>query len=456
MPATVSDIRQQRQRIEEQRYEAFLAWEREKLLTDELTDQSERLAAPMENEFEYVLTDRGLAVELKVETERGWDVTYEPVREVLEKGLQRAEEQATLHPEWKFELERRRIEREEWEEIEAFVVGEKDALALIVFSPRPDAKDSVAIDGYGQERAMMRRVVRTKKGVSIKSSSLHQNNYQALQASVEAIGYSLPDGMSSEDRLRQRYWITEQPPAGYDWSDVARRAYDLSLGEQLGGEWYAGRRPMEVTDALAFVKKQPDLIEQHMRAIQEVMRSIQDHAERALQLEHHRYNFAAALDARLHGQEVTSVSEAGETAREEGKEFAPDCPVLNSGEAQLEQQGFAGEVLCTCPFCGKKVKIDPCASQIKCSACTAEVRDGVVISEGTSRQKEQKKQLGAAALTAVEVEEVLERQIVKIGDIARTSTGKKLEVRQAISVGGAQRYWADFETGEIVEKISLN
>jgi hypothetical protein len=192
-----------------------------------------------------------------------------------------------------------------------------------------------------------------------------------------------------------------------------------------------------------------------MRAVQEVMASIKDHTDRATRLELHRYNFAAALDARLHGQEVTSVADAGDIAREEGKQFDPDCPTLNGAEAQLEQQGFIGEVLCTCPFCGKKVKIDPCSPQIRCSACTAEVRNGVVVSEGTTREKAQKKVLGGAAIAAA-VQTSEEKQVARVGDIMRSPTGKKLELQQNVVVGGVVRYWVDIETGEAVAHVSSN
>ena len=86
-----------------------------------------------------------------------------------------------------------------------------------------------------------------------------------------------------------------------------------------------------------------------------------------------RYNFAAALDKRADGGEVTSLSDAGEGARNEGKSFNRDCPTFDSpttAQGQLEAMGMtSGEVTGTCPFCHETVRFDPCASRIVCSEC---------------------------------------------------------------------------------------
>ena len=352
-----------RERVAQARFEAFQAWEYHRLLTNELTDQSERLAAPMQNSFEYVLTDRGLAVEQITQTEQGEVKTYQHVRDVLEKGLQRAEEQVLLHPEWYFELNRRRLELQEWQEIEAFAAGEHpEAYGLQVFSPHPDAlqDDDIVIDGYnrGRKRTMSRTIIRTENGVRITSMSLDQTNYLALQESVAAVGYTLDADKSSEEILAQRYWITSPPPEGFEWTDVVRRAYDLSLAEQFGGEWYAGRRPMSADDALAFILRHPGPIEQHMRVVQEVMSSVHDAIEQAKLLEHHRYNFAAALGDLLQGKSAASNADAGAGAREQGRSFDPECPTLGSVAEQVQALGY-GEVPASVRFAARKLWLTP-------------------------------------------------------------------------------------------------
>lgn len=449
--------REQVATVAEERFEHYQTWMREQLLTDELTDQSERLAAPMESTFHYVCSDEGLVIQLTEQTAEGPVTHLEPVRAILANGLRKAELQVALHPEWDFELERRRIELEEWGHIEALANGTAPAKTLMVFSPHPDAvrNGSTFIDGYNRERqkTMIRTITRTESGVQITSTSLDQTNYQALAASVAAIGYDLPAGMSSETILAQRYWVNELPPEGFTWADVARRAYDLSLEEQLGGEWYAGRRPMDVTDALAFIREQHDLIDQHMRAVEGVLASVHDRSERASKLAEHRYNFAAALDARLHGKlgEI-DLAEAGDAARAEGLSFEGDCPTLQVPEEILTIQGYKSEVLCTCPFCFKRVWIDPCASNLVCSACAAEVRDGKVVNYGRTRQRQQRQTLGKHAIEAsLAARRLKTRSRIAVGAVRALANGEQVRLEEHISVGSAKRHWRHTQSGKIVE-----
>jgi len=455
--STEQSTREQVAAVAEERFEHYQAWMHEQLLTDELTDQSERLAAPMENTFHYVLSPEGLAIQLSEETDDGTVTRQEPVRAILANGLRKAELQVALHPEWHFELERRRIELEEWDQIEALARGTTPSQTLMVFSPHPDAvRDGTTyIDGYNRERqkTMIRTITRTEDGVQITSTSLDQTNYQALAASVAAIGYELPAGKSSEEILAQRYWIDELPPEGFTWADVARRAYDLSLGEQLGGEWYAGRRPMDTANALAFIREQHDLIEQHMRMVEDVMTSVHDRRERASKLAEHRYNFAAALDARLHGElgEI-DVAEAGDAARAEGLSFEGDCPTLQFPEEVLALQGYKSEVLCTCPFCFKQVWIDPCASNLICSACAAEVRDGKVVNYGRTRQRQQRQALGKETIQAsLASRRSKTRSRIAVGAIQALANGERVRLEEHIGVGSAKRHWRHTQSGKIVE-----
>lgn len=375
-----------RQAVAEQRLVQYEAYEYQRLLLDELTDQSERLAAPMVNSFDYRQGERGL------ETLQG-----DALRPILEKGLRVAVERAANRPEWHFEIARRQLELEELDMAQAMMVelaAGQGHNALVVLSPCPDAvlRQDNSIDGYDRHRKklMVRIIEVSGDGARITSMSLDGSNYKAMQAVVQALGDELPTGLGSEEILARRFRLALDDEDRSLVAGAIREAYDRSLSDQLGGEWYAGRSPIDVQDALAFIRQQGDLLEAHMQAVREVQSTIHDAQQQEHQLEFHRFNLAAALDARLRGQQADDLEAAGRTARSEGREFSRECPTMAGAEEQLASLGY-GEQLCTCPFCFKKVSIDPCANRITCPECHAEVRDGVVVNYGdTSRSKAQK------------------------------------------------------------------
>ncbi|PLS82041.1 hypothetical protein CYG49_00190, partial [Candidatus Saccharibacteria bacterium] len=114
--------------------------EYQRLLIDELTDQSERLAAPMQNKFFYHLDRAGRLV-----SEFGDEIIP-----VLERGLQAAVVEARNRPDITFEVERRALELDETRLLEALARGEIDKTTLVVVSPIPDAVrfGVTTIDGY--------------------------------------------------------------------------------------------------------------------------------------------------------------------------------------------------------------------------------------------------------------------------------------------------------------------
>lgn len=345
-------------RVREQHFEA---WQYDKRLRDEITQQAEILASPMRHTFYYTVGEHGLQSDLD-----------ENLGDVLEDGCLEAEMLAESNPHWQFEAHRRRIEMEEHAEILAFA--------------RAGSPEDV---------------------IAISSMSLDQSNYKALQAVSKRLGYELPDGLGSEDILARRLWLGEPPEAmvvlspcpdavvkdgidigGYnrtrkkmlvrlvtrnagfhdDLLDTIRNTYDASLTEQLGGNWFAGRPPMEFNNAKAFIEAQPDLLSAHMNIVQRIFATEHNYDRRMALLAGPRYNLSAALDDRLHGREVKNLQEAGAAAREEGREFKPDCPTGSFDSGQSLNAASQAEVLgylfgptdgidkcVNCPFCKRLV-----------------------------------------------------------------------------------------------------
>jgi len=321
-------------RRHEARQGDFERWQQDRWRRDEVTDQSERLASPMVNTFDYHLENGALVTDLG-----------EPMRPVFETGLASAEQMAATSTKWQFEVSRRRIELAEFNELEDYAtqIGE---------------------------------------GVRITSLSLDGSDYEGMRAIADTLGYRLPvDRPSSEDILQQRMWIPEGlvvmspiPDAvrvdgidigGYNKQrqkmivriatasgtpsiehqeliDRIRTAYDTVLTDRTGQKHYAGRVKLSNDDARTFIEKQGDLLDSHMEVVNRIFAATHDPQERNTKMAPHRYNLAAALDDRLNGKQVMSLSDSGDNARAEGRDFDGDCPPASTAATAGEQAGRLG------------------------------------------------------------------------------------------------------------------
>ncbi len=440
---TLTDQREAVAAVQHERQACFELYEQDRRKRDEVTDQAERLAAPMESTFEYELTPDGLRSDLG-----------EYILPIVEEGLRVAAHQAQHDPKWVFERDLRAIDVDEQRELAAMAVAERC-------------------------------------GIRITSLSLDQSNYIAMRAIAVTLGHQLPtERPRSEDILRNRMW-TDVPPAmvalspipdavrvqgidigAYDKTrekmlvriatpltlpkdehasliERIRTTYDQSLATQLGGEWFAGRRPMTVKDAKEFIEHpdQADLLAAHMTIVDEVFNATSDKDERIKRLAVPRYNFAAALDDRMNGKKVTSLSDSGNTARAEGKSFDGDCPTAETTTAQMEKLGYRVEpsesiLECVnCPFCRRprgvkaKKKNTPKERSIECQSCFAKVnlRTGERMDNKVTRTV---KKLGKLAVSAIK---------------KKIPLAKKLIRRETLTVGGTVVEHIDPETNDSVK-----
>lgn len=324
--------------VAEARQLDYERWQFERNLRTEATDQTERLASPMVNTFEYSLRPEGLVTDLG-----------EPMRPVLEGGHQSAVDRAKVDTQWIFQAKISEIECEE----------------------------------YNQSESYARQI---GEGLRITSQSLDGSDYEAMRAVAAALGHRLPmERPSSEDILQNRMWIPEGlvvlspiPDAvrvdgidigGYNKQrqmmivriitatgtpmaehqaliDRIRNAYDDVLTARTGKKHYAGRIQMSNEDARTFIEKQGDLLDAHMSIVNRVFAAARDPDERNAHMAPHRYNLAAALDDRLHGRQVDDLASAGDNARAEGKEFEGNCPTAQTAVTagqQAERLGYRVE-----------------------------------------------------------------------------------------------------------------
>ncbi|HEX6257976.1 MAG TPA: hypothetical protein VFZ48_00690, partial [Candidatus Saccharimonadales bacterium] len=269
------------------------------------------------------------------------------------------------------------------------------------------------------------------------------SHYQAMQSAAGAIGAVIPDGLSSEEIVQQRYKFTanderlgqvrmeaeqSKQTLSKGLTGALRRAYDAHLSAELGGEWYAGRPAISKGNALEFVRSQPEIIAQHMAAIKDIMARVADTDARRDMLAAARYNCAAALDDILHGKPVISIEQAGQEARSEGREYEGDCVITppTSTSQQAERLGYRGNslrcVTCPLPNCGKMVDaIATPQGGIACPACNREVRAGRIIDHNQPKATHESLARADKKVPQSERPKLLFKQEIAIGTAAITA-----------------------------------
>lgn len=188
--------------------------------------------------------------------------------EIFDDAIKEAKMVVDENPNLLFELRRRLIERGELDDIKAMARGElytddgEPVNTIVVPSDFPpelmDAGQDVG--GYNADRkqTMLRVITREENGnILMKTQSLDGSNRQAL----EAIYKSLRKQPQPGELLSQR--INLNLPAEWQGSLINNLTdtYDNSMGEQYGGELYAGRRPADYRNTYDFVCSQQDLVD---------------------------------------------------------------------------------------------------------------------------------------------------------------------------------------------------
>lgn len=423
-----------------ERYQAFEAFEAQRRLTDEITDMSERLAAPMRNIFEYEVGDDG---EL-------W-FQGEPLGKTFDKGIEVAEELTMANPQFTTELIRRRLERQEYDDMRKLAFGsDDDPDLLVVLSPIPDAVlNGLQLNAYDTERkkTLARIFRRTEAGIEATSLSLDLSDRDGLKAIVQCFGKTIDPNASSEDILAMRLWGYEDELESHP-SKAIRSLYDGELSRKFGGEWYAGRQSSRITDAKAFIELQVDLVNQHMEEISMLKKKYSE-KDLGTKLETARYNLAAALSRRLRGDtDSASLSEAGDTARANGERYAGDCPtgVSVTGEQSLTQLGIGREwKYGSCRVCLQNSMVGECHVCVGCENADNRGKDLNEIHKAALRRRSQ--QRPETTQPAMRLERKQQKRTN-----AKTIFGSHVEERTQFSVGGADILIVDRRTGEAIAK----
>jgi len=349
-------------------YEAYYRVEFERLWQDETTWVAEALDAPLEKDLRYYLHDGEL------HSREGL-----PLRKIFDDSINYYKDQATAHPEYMFQYQRALLEKEEFEQMESMAHGD-GSNTMVVISTYPDELRDASKDvlGYQFKRKLgfLRIVKRHDDGaLAMWTHSFDGND----QDGIEAIFHSLGKNVDwDRDVLGQRVMLDLNSLKQELLGDSLLYAYDKTLHEQRGGNWYAGRNEAERREAIAFVESQTDLVAHHVDAMLK-------HGKKPGFLSNQRYDFALAMRRRFEGVQVISsdvageMSSAGSVGRAAG-ETASGCGMtLEATTSQeLSDAGYKiadpGEKMVN-----GETKFDDC---MKCPKCKT---TGVLIEKNNSK-----------------------------------------------------------------------
>jgi hypothetical protein len=181
---------------------------------------------------------------------------------IFEKAIDDAEELASKNPNLSFELRRRQIEEDEYQDMLKMASGDLPNTMIVVSDFPPELMDATEdVGGYNSSRkpTMLRVIIRPPEGnTKMYSQSLDGSNREALEGIYEVFGIKPESGELLGQRIHEEMDEVEQEFL----VDKLTGVYDRNLEVQTGREHRAGR-PLPEKHSLEthqFVRSQPDLV----------------------------------------------------------------------------------------------------------------------------------------------------------------------------------------------------
>ncbi len=352
---------------------------------DTMTWLAEVLDGPMCTSFEYTFDGQDL-----------YGADGGALRPIFKNSIEEAKRISANNPNLAFELRRRLIEDDEYDDMIKMARGEPPNTMVVVSDFPPELMGATQdIGGYNTRRkqTMMRVITSDGAGkITMVSRSLDRSDRQALEAIYGYFGTVPKPGELLGQRIHRDLPAEEQAFLP-DW---LTGVYDRSLEKQYGGQWHGGRTPAEMINTYDFVRTQNDLVDTFVAA------KLRNSAE----AEGLRYGLAAAMDTRFKkrlGSAITSyvhahrkptycippvheMEQAGILARTQGKTFSA-CGLTEGGEElepsiqeQIAAAGYGNKTsgkeswkwkkgICrtsSCPTRPATTKVGPCSI---CTCC---------------------------------------------------------------------------------------
>lgn len=311
-------------------------------VNDEATWLAEAIYGSMRSEFDFTFNGEDLVAEDGRE-----------LRPIFDAAITEAISLVKTSPNLLFELRRRIVEHDEYEEMIEMARG-NGPNTMIVVSDYPQElmayQDDIGGYNASRKQTMVRVITRDNGGVlKIKSQSLDHSDRQALEKIYETFGIVAQEG----ELLGQRIYLDLPESWQATVIDTVRDAYDSDLTMRKGGKRFAGIEIGEqhrTESTYDFVKKQQDILNW-------LTENMQANPEKASQF---RYNAAALIEERyrasttqaiVNGKHVSIAIDvlaraAGASAEREGRTFSGCGMSLMSNEntiGELQDSGYGNK-----------------------------------------------------------------------------------------------------------------
>lgn len=224
----------------------------ERIWTDTATWVAEALHGSMRTSFEYRFDGQELYGE-----DGG------ALGEIFDDAITAAEVIVSQKPNLAFELRRRLIEHEEYEDMLRMMRGELPNTMVVVSDFPPELRTADEdVGGYNvnRQQTMLRVITRQDDGsLRMTTQSLDRSNRCGLEAIYRACGREA----GGEELLPERIYYELSSANQARLTDDLTSIYDAKLAEQLGGSWHAGIRQtgqQRAVDTYEFARAQTDLI----------------------------------------------------------------------------------------------------------------------------------------------------------------------------------------------------
>ena len=371
MQATIEHTRT-RQEIELERERGYYARE-------EATDIAERLGYAMDHTMTHQILEGYV-----------YDDKFTRIADYTQRSL--AEAPSKFFGPNAFEVERQRIEHDRVLRLEMLVRGELEGNAIIEYSPIPDevCNGTATLQGYRSDLGRDFGRIHYVEGDKLKTRlfSLDQANPLSRQRVGEILDLDLSSDRSDRAILADEKVCTLNAEQVDELVEMTKLVHDQALAERGLGRFQAGSRFAHKEDALSIVHQHSDLLDEHMTHWSRLVGLGRDRAAGNLAMHDYRKKTAAAIDLRLKGAVVGSLSDGNVSDHANSNNFEGYCPTGTSTTEQMAMnRGKTGEMKWMgCPFCGLQTYGDPCASRLVCSECAAEVNNGRIVSKGIGRE----------------------------------------------------------------------
>jgi len=282
-----------------------------------------------------------------------------PLRNVFLDGIDKAEELAEQNSAFDFELRRRKIEMEEYDLMLQMANDEAPNTAVIVSDFPPELMNATEdIGGYSvaRKQTMLRVITKNEEGgITVESQSLDGSNRRSLEAIYDACEREAKEG----ELLGQRILLELDSHGRERVIDDLRRVYDISMGDEFGGNWYAGR-PHELGDStestLEFVEAQKDILqhaqyqygeldfnnEPDQQILARIAATISDRYEKALDISVNEVIVASGFENVQAINLESEIWNSMQRAVSSGKTFSGCGSSISVGESSIAETSLSG------------------------------------------------------------------------------------------------------------------